>query len=158
VDWRELCGFDAKGRLPEAKSAEGGARSKEAQGAGEAQAAEMKFKRELVMAFAKDGTTNDVLYNLTSVKELLEQVAVPVVQEYSEPWLPVVAQAGPLVSGEAIKNQEGEVVGGDVLKSEVGIDDGQRTEGGDSTQGGEPAQKPDDEDSEDSDPEKQAPE
>lgn len=84
--------------------------------AAEAAAADLQFKRDVVRAFLADGTTNDVIYNRTAVSRLLEQVNIPLDDKYTEPWLPVVAASGPLVSGEVIEDSEGDVVGGDVLK------------------------------------------
>jgi HK97 family phage portal protein len=85
---------------------------------------ELAFKRELVKLLVADGTIGDVVYNQTDGQRLLEEVNVPIYrdengQPVEEPWLPVVAQPGPLVSGDVIEDPDGEVVGGDVVRGEA---------------------------------------
>ena len=77
--------------------------------------ADVEFLRDVVKKFLEDKTTNDVFYNLTEVKELLRRVGVPMEPGYLPPWAPVVAETGPLVSGEVIRDSEKDIVGGDVL-------------------------------------------
>jgi len=74
---------------------------------------EMKFKRDLVKAFLADKTTNDVLFNMTDVKELMHEAGVVSAPKYEEPWLPVITKEGPMVSGEVRKDSAGDIVGGE---------------------------------------------
>jgi HK97 family phage portal protein len=112
---------------------------------------DVNFKREVVKALIADGTIGDVIFNLTDGRKLLEQVNVPVYPgEQAEPWLPVVAAAGPLVNGETVTDSEGDVVGGDVEESAQPTEpseepDGQAQEGdekvgGPADEGSSPAQ------------------
>lgn len=89
----------------------------------------LAFKREVVKSFLADGTTNDVMFNLTKVRDLLIDVNLPLEPGYHEPWMPVRDDAGELVSGETIEDSGGDTVGGDVLLQNEG---GERTkrEGG----------------------------
>ncbi len=81
---------------------------------------DLAFKRDLVKQFAADGTIGDVLFNLTSARELLEQVNVPIYRTtggtvLEEPWLPVVAAEGELVSGQALEDTDSDIVGGMIV-------------------------------------------
>jgi hypothetical protein len=73
------------------------------------------FNKQVWLGFQKDGTVADVMANLTDIKALTAAVGLPTQEEYVEPWLPVVADPGPLVSGDTVKDGDGDVVGGDVL-------------------------------------------
>lgn len=72
------------------------------------------FLRETFLTFLKDGTVNDVLANLTNLRKLVDEVGVPREEGVEEPFLPVVAQPGPIVNGKVILDPQGDVVGGDV--------------------------------------------
>ena len=91
-----------------------------------ARTTEIEWKREIVKALFGDPTTGDVLANLTNLRTLLDEVGVKRQEGYEEPWLPVVAATGPLVSGETVEDEEGDVVGGDVMatKSTENTEDG----------------------------------
>jgi len=78
-------------------------------------AAQLAFRREVVKLFLADGTINDVIYNAVEIQKLLEAVNLPTEPGYEEPWIPVVAQPGNLVTGEPIKDSEGDVVGSEVI-------------------------------------------
>lgn len=84
--------------------------------------ADLEFKRSVVKAFIADGTIGDVVFNSVEAVKLLESVNLPTLPNFEEPWLPVVAQAGPLVSGETILDDAGDVVGGDVEGDASGSD------------------------------------
>ncbi len=84
-------------------------------------AADLAFKREVVKAYIADGTVGDVIFNLTDGRKLLEEVNIETIPDMEEPWLPVVAQSGPLVSGGTIVDDAGDVVGGDII-SDTGVD------------------------------------
>lgn len=73
-----------------------------------------EFKQKVWLGFQADGTVADVAANLTDIKELTRDVGLPVNEEYIDPYLPVVADPGPLVTGDTIKDPEGDIVGGDV--------------------------------------------
>jgi phage gp29-like protein len=80
---------------------------------GEAEDAEQTaFNREVIRAFLADGTTTDVMANLTDMKALTDKAGLPVNEEYEEPYLPVVGRSGPPVTGETVKDAEGDIVGG----------------------------------------------
>lgn len=83
----------------------------------EADNGDLDFQREYVKSLVADGTISDVMFNLTDAQALLEAVNIPVFKGYDEPWLPVIADNGELVSGETIKDSEGDVVGGDTIKA-----------------------------------------
>lgn len=70
-----------------------------------------KFNREVFKQFLSDGTVNDVLANQTDLKQLTEDVGVPVNEEYVDPYLPVADQSGNLVTGEVLEDSEGDVIG-----------------------------------------------
>jgi hypothetical protein len=72
-----------------------------------------KFKRDAWLGFQRDGTVADVAANLTDLKALTKEVGLPVNEEYTEPYLPVVADPGPLVTGATIQDPDGDIVGGD---------------------------------------------
>lgn len=99
------------------------------------QAEEIAFKREIVKALINDGTIGDVVFNLLKGRELLDQVNLPTTGD-EEPWLPVVAASGPLVSGETIEDAQGDVVGGDTVDKSQNVETSKsQNEDGD---GGEP--------------------
>jgi hypothetical protein len=84
--------------------------------------AAVAFKRDVVKAFIADGTVSDVMANKTDLGKLVSEAGLPEYKAYQEPLLPIVAQAGPLVSGDVITDEEGDPVGGDVLESSGGKD------------------------------------
>lgn len=73
--------------------------------------ADILFKRELIRAWLADGTISDVVYNRTDVDNVLAACNVPLDKDYVLPWLPVQTPAGGNVTGEVIKDDEGNVVG-----------------------------------------------
>lgn len=75
---------------------------------------DLDFKREIVKGLVADGTIGDVIFNLTNGRQLLQDVNIPTEPGSVEPWLPVVAEAGPLVNGDTMRDSEGDIVGGDV--------------------------------------------
>jgi phage gp29-like protein len=78
-----------------------------------------QFRRDVVKAFMTDRTVVDVIANLTDLKKLVGEVGLPVFEEYTEPFMPVVAEEGPRVTGETVKDAEGDIVGGDFEEQEV---------------------------------------
>lgn len=78
------------------------------------------FKRDVFKAFLADGTVNDVLANLTDLKELTRDCGLPVNEEYIDPYLPVTSQTGGAVTGEVVKDSEGDIVGGVAGGGEAG--------------------------------------
>jgi HK97 family phage portal protein len=98
----------------------------------------LSLKREVVKAFIADGTLGDVVYNMVDAKKLLEDVNIPTAADASDPWVPVIAAQGRIISGETVKTQAGETVSGDVLASETGVDDGTDPLAGDGGQNEEP--------------------
>lgn len=75
--------------------------------------AELAFKREVIKGLIADGTIGDVIFNLMEGRKLLEAANLPINPgSPEEPWLPVIADNGELVSGEVIEDPAGDVVGG----------------------------------------------
>ncbi len=71
----------------------------------------LKFKREVFSGFMRDGTVADVLANQTDFKQLTKDVELPVNEEYVDPYLPVQTQQGATVTGEVVRDSEGDVIG-----------------------------------------------
>lgn len=74
-----------------------------------------KFKREIAKALYGGATTKEVMANLTDLRTLVDDVGLPREAGYVEPYLPVVAPAGDLVSGEVILDPSGDIVGAAVM-------------------------------------------
>jgi HK97 family phage portal protein len=73
------------------------------------------FNREIVKAFIADGTVADVIANATKITDLVKAAGLPTNTDYKDPWLPVKDDQGNLVTGEPIKDSEGDVVGSGVV-------------------------------------------
>lgn len=76
---------------------------------------ELTFKRKVISDFIADGTVSDVIANSTDIGKLVQDSGLPRFDEYKEPWLPVTADNGAMVSGEVLKDAEGDIVGGAVV-------------------------------------------
>ena len=74
----------------------------------------LSFKREVLKGFMSDGTVVDILANLTDLKTLCKEVGLPVNEEYIDPYVPVQDAQGRMVTGETMKDSEGDVVGAEV--------------------------------------------
>jgi HK97 family phage portal protein len=74
--------------------------------------ARLGFLRETVRAFIADGTVADVIANGTDLGRLVSESGLPANAEYQEPYLPVLADPGLPVTGEVLKDDAGDVVGG----------------------------------------------
>lgn len=70
------------------------------------------FLREVWKGFQADGTVSDMMANLTDLKRLTEEAGLPANEEYVEPYLPVVADGGRVVTGGTTTDAEGDIVGG----------------------------------------------
>jgi hypothetical protein len=70
------------------------------------------FKRQVWTAFQADGTVNDIMANMTDLRQLTTDVGLPVEPEYVEPWVPVTDDQGNAITGEVVKDSEGDIVGG----------------------------------------------
>jgi hypothetical protein len=81
-----------------------------------------KFQREIAKALYGGATTKEVMANLTDLRALVDAVGLPRESDYQEPWLPVVAPVGGIVTGEALRDSEGDVVGGVVGEMPEDID------------------------------------
>ena len=114
VDWREIARFDPNGRAPEPSKAE----------PTEEQAV-TDFQRKVWLEFQKDGTVADMQANLTRISELGRKAGVPINEEYDEPYIPVVSDAGPVVTGETTEDSEGDIVGGVAESSSSPTEPGQ---------------------------------
>lgn len=75
-------------------------------------AAGVAFQREVVAAFIADGTVSDVIANSVDIAELVKAAGLPANADYSEPYLPVIADNGQPVTGEVVTDSEGDIVGG----------------------------------------------
>jgi lambda family phage portal protein len=84
---------------------------------------EKAFKREVLLKFIEDGTVSGVVANLTALGDLVQDAGLPR-SEYKDPFLPVTSDGNPLVTGEVIKNSEGDVIGAKVEKAACGAGDG----------------------------------
>jgi lambda family phage portal protein len=73
----------------------------------------LEFKQKAWLGFQADGTVSDVMANLTDIGALTEAVGIPTEPKYVEPWLPVMADNGQPVTGEVLKDSEGDIVGGE---------------------------------------------
>jgi hypothetical protein len=81
------------------------------------------FKRELVKACLADPALNAVVANLIDLKALFKEVAVPVDEDYIEPFLPVLTRQGYPVNGNTILDSEGDIVGGDMERAPANGDE-----------------------------------
>lgn len=78
---------------------------------------EIAFKRKLVEALLNRADTGDVIYNLTRVERLLDQVGITREQKIKAPFMPVYSQTGEPVSGDVLKDPNGYVVGGKTIEA-----------------------------------------
>lgn len=85
---------------------------------GTASEADVQFMRDVVKAFIADGTIGDVVANNTRIGDLIEAVGLPRETKVADPLLPVIADNGQPVSGETVKDSEGDVVGGGVVPAD----------------------------------------
>lgn len=87
------------------------------------EAEERAFKREMVKTFSANATAGSVIFNLTDGRKLLDEANVPTVpeKETGEPLLPVLASNGQAVSGEILKDEAGNIVGGKVEEGTNGL-------------------------------------
>lgn len=76
--------------------------------------ADKAFKRDMIRAFLADGTVTDVLYNATDIRALLSEANIPLEADYSEPWLPVQTASGATVTGNPLRDEEGDIVGSQI--------------------------------------------
>jgi len=77
-------------------------------------AGDVAFKREVLKALLSVPAAREAVYNATDVEDLIAQTGLTPEKDYQAPWIPVVAQSGPVVTGEVITDAQGDVVGGDV--------------------------------------------
>ena len=75
---------------------------------------DVAFKREVLKALLSVPAAREAVYNATDVEDLIAQTGLTPEKDYQAPWIPVVAQSGPVVTGEVITDAQGDVVGGDV--------------------------------------------
>ena len=89
-----------------------------------------KLRRDVTRTLYQGGSTREVMANLTDLRALVEQVGLPREAGYEEPWLPVVAPPGDLVSGEVLRDSGGRVVGGSVTARAEEVPDANSTPDG----------------------------
>jgi hypothetical protein len=73
--------------------------------------AKLQFSRDVYKNMSSHAVVSAVMANLTDLKELTEEAGLPVNEDYVDPYVPVRDQSGALVSGEVIKDPEGDVIG-----------------------------------------------
>lgn len=86
-------------------------------------AGDRDFQREILKILLTVQGAKQVVYNLTDVEDLVKQSGLPMEppqggEVIQSPFLPVVADSGPLVSGAVIYDPNGDLVGGDVINDE----------------------------------------
>ncbi len=74
---------------------------------------DVAFKREVLKALLSVPAAREAVYNATDVEDLIAQTGLTPEKDYQAPWIPVVAQSGPVVTGEVITDAHGDVVGGE---------------------------------------------
>jgi HK97 family phage portal protein len=85
--------------------------------------AEQNFKREILKQFLADKTTNDTIFNMTNMRTLMREAGIELEPNYVEPWLPITTANAPMVSGDVLKDNEGDIVGGTVDDGDDGDND-----------------------------------
>lgn len=93
--------------------------------------ADQEFLRDIIKAFIADGTIADVIANNTRFAELMDRVGIPRETQIADPWLPIIADNGRPVTGEPLKDSEGDIVGGAVEEPEPAPSPDDNTGGGD---------------------------
>lgn len=118
--------------------------------------AEQGFKREILKAFLADKTTNDTIFNMTNMRTLMQQAGIELEPNYIEPWLPITTANAPMVSGGVVKDNEGDIVGGDTIeqKTDTTETDAAKTDTTDDSDGGEKSDADDSGETDDSNNEK----
>ena len=71
-----------------------------------------KFKQAVITALAGHELLSRVIANQTDLKELVAGSGMPVNEEYTDPYVPVAESSGAMVTGEVVKDSEGDIVGG----------------------------------------------
>jgi len=74
--------------------------------------ATVAFKRATLQAWSQHATVSAVLANLTDIKETVRDTGLAVNEEYVDPYIPVRDQSGGLVTGDVVRDSEGDIVGG----------------------------------------------
>ncbi len=75
--------------------------------------ATMTFKREVWKGMHSHATTNAIATNAINVGDLAQNLGLPANTEYDEPYLPVKDEQGNAVTGEVLRDSEGDIVGGE---------------------------------------------
>lgn len=88
------------------------------------EADELAFKRNVVLKLLDDKPTKAVIFNITGIPELVKDTGITIDSKVQTdpsqgvPLLPVISETGALVSGAAIYDPQGVLVGGDVENQE----------------------------------------
>jgi lambda family phage portal protein len=80
------------------------------------------LRQTVLEGFIGDGTVADVVANAVDVGQLVSDAGLPRNMPYKEPYLPVTTDSGAAVTGEVVKDQEGDIVGG-VASAPAGTSD-----------------------------------
>jgi lambda family phage portal protein len=88
--------------------------AKPAGGESAGEPAKLEFMQKAWLGFQADGTVSDVMANLVQLKDLTAAVGLPVNATYVDPYLPVQDGQGNMVTGNVVKDSDGDIVGSDV--------------------------------------------
>ena len=70
------------------------------------------FKQAVITALAGHEILSRVIANQTDLKALVGGAGLPVNEAYSDPYVPVAEASGAAVTGEVVRDSEGDIVGG----------------------------------------------
>ncbi len=74
------------------------------------------FRQQLLLKLADIPGVKQALYNGIDMEDTVVQTGLAAEVGYEFPWMPVVGENGPLVSGGTIKDPQNDVVGGDFVE------------------------------------------
>ena len=70
------------------------------------------FKRDIVKALAGHEILSRVIANQADLKETVRGAGLAVNEEYTDPYVPVAETSGAMVTGEVVRDADGDIVGG----------------------------------------------
>ncbi len=80
------------------------------------EAGDVAWKREVLKQLLAVPAARESIYNGVDIEDLISQTGLNPEAGYQAPFIPVVAPAGQLVSGDVVKDPQGDVVGGNTLE------------------------------------------
>lgn len=75
-------------------------------------AGDVSFKRSILEKLLAVPAAREAVYNSLDIEDLVQATGLPPEKDYQAPWIPVVAQSGPIVNGGTLKDPDGDIVGG----------------------------------------------